>query len=154
MQGTERDRLLRLAAELDVKLGFAEAEKGKGHAEELGVSDSMGAWAFEAMLSDEDDRLVLALRAALARVASGAWNEKEVTVAELEALVPSAIVGALDGAEFVMRGEIMTGGIQRLPALIPSFLYLVTVTIVGQEEAIRYAERAGRLLEASRDELE
>jgi hypothetical protein len=150
--GTERDRLLRLAAELDTELGCVSDDGDEQWAHTAGGSAALSAWSAEQMhiLSEPDERLVVAFRDALGKVASGAWASRGGAMAEVEDLVPIGIVGGLDGAEFVMRGEILTGGIGRLWDLLPSFVYLVTVPIIGQEEALGLSRRTSEMLAAER----
>jgi hypothetical protein len=57
---------------------------------------------------------------------------------------------ALDGAELVMRGELIRGNGTRLGALVPSFVFLVTLPMVEQDEALALSQRAGELLAGAR----
>ena len=52
---------------------------------------------------------------------------------------------ALDGAEFVARGDILTGR-RRLPQLLPSFAFLAVLPQMGKAEALRVAGRAAQLV--------
>lgn len=148
--GTGRERLLQLAAKLDIELGCISDDGEEQWARAASIPTSRSAWYSEQMhiLSEPDERLVVAIRDALGRVASGAWAKRSTAAAEVEELVPSGIVGGLDGAEFVMRGQILIGGIGRLWDLLPSFVYLVTVPIIGQEEALGLSRRTAELLAA------
>ena len=55
--------------------------------------------------------------------------------------------GALGGPEAVVRRELTAGRVERLPALLPDFVYAATVPFLGQEEALWLARRARELLE-------
>jgi hypothetical protein len=52
-------------------------------------------------------------------------------------LAPSAALGA---AEAVLRRELLAGRPERLPALLPDFVYAATVPFLGRAEALRLAE--------------
>ena len=58
-----------------------------------------------------------------------------------------ALQGALDGAEFVVRGDILLGQSARLSQRLPSFVFLVLLPLLGKPEALRAADRAARLLD-------
>lgn len=57
-------------------------------------------------------------------------------------LPPTAARGGLGGAEAIARREIAAGRADRLPKLLPDFVYGALVPILGQEEALRYASMA------------
>lgn len=63
-----------------------------------------------------------------------------------EPLPPRAARGALGGAEAVVRREIIAGRTEDLPRLLPDFIYAATVAPLGQEEALRLANRGRELL--------
>jgi hypothetical protein len=107
--------------------------------------ESVSSRAFGGMLSDEDENLVATIREALTKTSSAVSSARSGGVAPPS----SAIVGALGGAEFVMRGEIMAGRTDQLPRLLPSFSYLVTLPFVGHEEALRVARRTEELLDGA-----
>ncbi len=56
---------------------------------------------------------------------------------------------ALDGAEVVMRGELAMGNAGQLPALLPSFVFLVALPVVDQGRALELSRRAAQLVEAT-----
>jgi hypothetical protein len=89
-------------------------------------------------LSPEDEHLVLALRCALADLATPANSTAAPALVSLRA--------ALDGAEFVIRGDISGGRRARLDESIPSFVFLVLLPQSGRQEALRVAGRAAGLL--------
>ena len=59
----------------------------------------------------------------------------------------SAVGAALDGAEMVMRGELVSGNAGQLPALMPSFVFLVALPVVTEDEALDLSKRMARLVE-------
>ena len=63
------------------------------------------------ILNSEDELLVAGMRRALARVAAALDDTSS------EDASGSAVGAALDGAEMVMRGELVSGNAGRLPAL-------------------------------------
>jgi hypothetical protein len=91
-------------------------------------------------LSEEDEHLVAELWEGLASLAGSRRAQPR--------LAP-AVQGALDGAEFVVRGAILTARPGRLPQLLPSFVFLVMLPISGKPEALRVSRRAARLLAES-----
>jgi hypothetical protein len=58
-----------------------------------------------------------------------------------------AVGTALDCAELVTRGELAQGNLKQLPYLLPSFVFLVSLPIVGQDEALALARRTESLVE-------
>ncbi len=48
-----------------------------------------------------------------------------------------------------MRGELVMGNADRLPALMPSFVFLVVLPVVGQDRAFELSKRTSTLLEAA-----
>lgn len=60
---------------------------------------------------------------------------------ELDGSPGPAALGALGSAEAVMRREISGGSLDNLPRLLPDFVYAATVPFLGQEEALRLAQR-------------
>ncbi len=136
LAGNERDALLRVANQLSEELGFAAGEEipksyGSVNAENRATTD---------ILNTEDEQLVAGLREGLARVA-----------AALERSVDSnsdgAIGAALDGSEMVIRGELLLGNEERLPGLLPSFVFLVALPVVDQDKALELSKRAALLVE-------
>jgi hypothetical protein len=87
-------------------------------------------------LSTEEEELVSGLKAGLARLAGPSQGGPVETV---------AVRAALDGAEFVARGDILTGQ-RRLPQLLPSFAFLAVLPQMGKAQALRVAERAAQLI--------
>jgi hypothetical protein len=93
------------------------------------------------IVAPQDEQLVTELRRALAKIAVG--------VGDGAGALEDA-VAALDGAETVMRGEIVKGNAGRLPALLPGFVYLVTLPVVDQDKALEISKRCAQLVEQMR----
>jgi hypothetical protein len=140
LAGTERDRLLRAMAELYTELGHEETVRGS--AAERAAADAVGRGAFAGMLSKEEEELVASINAALAKIVGAVACQHPERVVPL----PSSIVGALGGAEIVMRAEIIDGRVDRLAGLLPGFAYVATLPFAGEEEALRLSRRTAELL--------
>ncbi|MFL5872243.1 MAG: hypothetical protein ACJ75T_02050 [Solirubrobacterales bacterium] len=95
------------------------------------------------LLSAEDDLLVRRLRAVLTRIAA-ALRESEPDFSH-----PLIIQMVLDGAEMMMRGEILKGNRDRLAQLMPDFVFLVALPIVDQDRALELSGRATELIDAA-----
>lgn len=59
---------------------------------------------------------------------------------------PSAIRGAIGGAEALIRRELLAGRAERLPELLPDIIYGMLAPYLDQHEALRYAGLARELL--------
>jgi hypothetical protein len=95
------------------------------------------------ILNSEDELLVARVRRGLAKVAAALGGEGS------EGASGSAVGAALDGAEMVMRGELVSGNGAQLPALMPSFVFLVTLPVVDQDRALELSKRTARLVEGA-----
>ena len=84
---------------------------------------------------EQDEQLVTELRAGLERLAGLRLGEP---------VEPPALLWALDGAEFVVRSDILLGQSARLPHRLPSFVFLVLLPLLGKPEALRAANWAAR----------
>jgi hypothetical protein len=91
-------------------------------------------------LSTEDKLLVESLRAALATIAARLIADAE------NASAPFARA-ALDAAESVMRGELMTRGDPQLARLLPSLVFVVVLPIVDQDRALALSQRTLQLID-------
>jgi hypothetical protein len=127
-----RSGLLEALSELCAEIGrdsvAEEAPAGESAAEQLRT----------VRLSSEDEAFVAGLRAGLTRLAGVGRSEPR-----------AAVRGALDGAEFVARGELMVGHRARLPQMLPGFVFLVLLPLSGSAEALRLSERAASLLKGT-----
>jgi hypothetical protein len=91
-------------------------------------------------LTPEDERLVADLRAALGRlVLTLEPNPGE--------RARNGALATLDAAESVMGIELLQGRLERLPRIMPSFVFLLTLQVAAQDRAIELSERAAELIE-------
>lgn len=134
LAGDKRKALLAAANQLSVELGYATAEEPPGACSHIG-----GEGALAGILDNEDEMLVMSMRRALARVAAALDGPEDV--------LESAVSAALDGAELVMRGELVRGNASHLPALMPSFVFLVALPVVDQDRALELSRRSAQLVE-------
>jgi hypothetical protein len=139
--GKEREALLRVADRLCAELGCEENEAQLRGIHSPLRGDGRG---LEDILGPEDESLVAAMRGRLAKVATAAGTEKPDGVPE------KAVAAALDGAELVIRGELVRGNVERLPDLMPSFVFLVTLPMVEHDGALDLSRRAAELIEGER----
>jgi hypothetical protein len=102
---------------------------------ELGEGGAMAG-----ILSAEDELWVTRLRGGLARIATALSGGAELTDS-------IAVRAALDGADLVMRGELINGNEDWLPQLMPSFVFLVALPIVDQDRALAVSRRCAELIE-------
>jgi hypothetical protein len=137
--GNAREALLRVADQLSIELGYAEGEEVPGANSPLGVEDG----AMAGILNSEDELLVARVRRALAKVAAVLDGNGP------DGASRGAVDAALDGAEMVMRGELVRGNAGELPALMPSFVFIVALTVADQDRALELSRRAARLLEGA-----
>jgi len=138
--GDQHEALLRVADQLCAQLGYAGGEQ-----EAHGASSPLGGsgGAVGEVLSPQDEALVASVRRGLANVAAAAGAARSASTDG------SAVSAALDGAELVMRGELARGNATQLPALIPSFVFLVTLPIVEQDEALKLSQRTSELIDGA-----
>jgi hypothetical protein len=138
--GNEREVLLRVAERLCAALGYAGAAVPPP-----GVGSLIGArepGRYVGGLAPEDEGLVLSIRGSLEKLAAAVSAGREPRSAD------RAVATALDCAELVMRGELVCGRGARLAALMPSFVFLVTLPVVEQDEAIALSQRTSALIAA------
>jgi hypothetical protein len=101
---------------------------------------------FGDMLAPEEERLVVALEQALARIAAAvAGSHPDGPV-----LPASLIASALGGAGMLMRAELAARRPERLDELLPAIAYLVTLPYLGQQEALALSRRTRELLDDER----
>lgn len=135
----EKEALLAVVAELCAELSHG------GGGEELAAAPSPLGEGDKVLIAGtlrpEDESLVVDMRRGLAKLAAA------VGATKLEGVPQSAVCAALDGTEMVMRGELVSGNAEQLPALMPSFVFLVTLPIVEQGEALDLARRTSELIE-------
>ena len=137
LAGNEREALLGVADQLSIELGYAEGEEVAGAHSPLGGEDG----AMAGILNSEDELLVAKVRWGLAKVAAALGGGGP------DGASGRAVGAALDGAEVVMRGELVMGNASRLPALMPSFVFLVALPVVDQDRALELSRRTSELIE-------
>jgi hypothetical protein len=130
------EALLRVADQLCAELAPAGVGEAPGARSALGEEGVMAG-----ILSGEDESLVEGLRGGLARIAAALGGRDGDSPGR-------AVSAALDGAEMVIRGELISGHREKLPRLMPSFVFLVTLPIVDQDRALELSRRTEELLEA------
>jgi hypothetical protein len=140
LAGNERDALLRVADELSLELGYA-----GGGAEVPGAPSKLGSEGgpLAGILSAEDELFVARMRRGLAKVVAAVAAGREGNAPE------GALGAALDGAEMVIRGELVSGNAGQLPELMPSFVFLVVLPVVTEDEALDLSKRMARLVEGA-----
>jgi hypothetical protein len=132
--GTQGEALRRVADRLCAEFTDPEA------AELPGLSSALGAEGGMTRMPDPDDEaLVARLRQVLAAIAS-------TLSAGAENPPVRAIETALDGAEFVIRGELVDGNIERVLRLMPSFVFLVALSVTDQDRALELSRRTAELI--------
>jgi hypothetical protein len=142
-EGNAREALLRVARRLSVELGYADGANSTQTDSFLGGQREAGA----DILDSEDEQLVAEVKGSLARLADA------LGAAEHPEAVQKLLAATLDGAEMTMRGELMRGRCERLPALMPSFVFLVALPIVPEGEAFDLSQRTVELLEQARRQV-
>lgn len=137
--GNYGEVLIEVAAQLCAELAYAEAGEVPGAHSTLGEEGVMAQ-----ILTPKDEALVRGIREGLARIAAAvAPGAEDSNLRTVQA--------ALDGAEMVVRGELVSGNEEQLPRLMPSFVFLVALQTVGQDRALALSKRASELI---RHELE
>jgi AcrR family transcriptional regulator len=68
---------------------------------------------------------------------------------ELDTQPRLAAKAALGGCEALVRSEVVAGRTEQLPQILPELIYAATVPFLGQEEAMRLAQRGRELLGAT-----
>jgi hypothetical protein len=126
---TEGESVLHLLSQLGDQLDAAASAERSGGGQE---------WPPTSMQREEDEALLVGYRQGLARLADSSRREP----GEGE----PAVSAVLDGAQLIARNKLLAGRGEDLRRLLPAFAYLVLLPILGEEEADRVAERAGRLV--------
>ena len=137
--GREREALLRIADQLCAELGFPGADKAASCFRSFFAEGTAGLMLVN--LSPEDESLVAAIRRGLASVAAA------VSAARSKNMLEWKVGAVLEATELVMRGELARGNVEQLPALMPSFVFLVVLPIVEQDEALKLSRMTAELIE-------
>jgi hypothetical protein len=128
------EALLAVLDELCAELG--QVDRGSELSPALSrLGDDHGA------LSPENERWVAAMRQRLAKLAASVGAGTQPMGHQQR-----AVCFALDGAELVMRGELVTGNAGKLHELVPSFVFLVVLPIVDQDQALTLSRRTSELM--------
>jgi hypothetical protein len=138
LAGNEREALLRVADRLGAELGYTEDRELPGLDSDLGGEDG----ALVGILNPQDELLVGGIRRGLAKIAA-ALDGDDPGASE------SAVRAALDGTEMVIRGELVMGNGDQLPAMMPGFVFLVALPLVDQDRALEISQRAAELIEGA-----
>jgi hypothetical protein len=91
------------------------------------------------VLDPDDESLVEGLSSGLAKIAMALEG---AVAAEFEPPVSAA----LEGAELVMRGALVSGQTEYLTSLLPSFVFLVALPVIHQDEALELSRRAEAMI--------
>lgn len=134
----ERNALLEAADQLNIELGYVGGEVLPDSAFPVSRCGGMA-------LRPEDEMLVASARGALARLAAALEGGRR------DELPESQVAAALDSAELVIRGKLMTGNKGQLPILLPGIVFLVALPVVDQERALEISGRAAQLVEGALD---
>lgn len=137
LAGNEREALLRVADLLCVEFGCP----GDGEAPSVGSDLAREDGAMADVLGPEDEQLVASLRRGLTKLALALEGDRAAGSSK------GAVAAALDGTEMVMRGELVMGNAEQLPALMPGFVFLVVLPVVDQDRALEISRRAADLVE-------
>lgn len=137
--GAEHEALTELADRLCAELGHPI----EGELPESAQSDEVRAKLFGDLLTPEQERLVTAVRRSLAWIAAALEADHPKVVSE------TAYRALLDGAELVTRSELAQGN--SVTALVPSFVFLIALPMITNDEALELSRRASALLEQTID---
>ena len=133
--GTHGDSLRRVADRLHAEFVDPEAPEIPGIRSTIAGGGNMNR-ALEA----EDEALVAKLRQTLAGIASTLSTDAGDPPVQ-------AIETALDGAEFGIRGELVGGNPGRVLRLMPSFVFLVALSVSDRDRALELSRRTTELIE-------
>jgi hypothetical protein len=137
VRGDEGAALLRIVRQLAREMGSASGRRWPAAA-------SLGTRSYllpGTDLGPQEEDFVAAMRAALAEVAEAAGAGSLAQPRE------RAVIAALDGAELVTRGQLAVGRPEQLRGLLPSFIFLLALPIMQQNDALATSERARNLIE-------
>jgi hypothetical protein len=134
-EGTHGETLRRVADRLCVEFIDPDVAELPGIRSTLGEKEGMTG-----ILDAEDEALLARVREALAGIAS------TLSAADAEEPPVQAIETALDGAEFVIRGELASGNTERALKLMPSLVFLVALSVADQDRALELSRRTVELI--------
>lgn len=137
MAGEEREALAKIGDRLCAELGYpppADLPAGGG----LGRAPG-NPRPFAEALSPEDELLVAVAHRSLIRLATG------LVAKHPPGSFDKGLRAMLDGSELLMRSELAAGN--SILSLMPSFVYLIALPMLNQDEAVALSRRASSLLE-------
>jgi hypothetical protein len=134
--GGELETLAGVADRLCAEFGYRAVQGRDG---DPPPSELTSARLFGVSLGEEEERLVATARQALVRIAEALMGRKPAAIPE------TAVPALIDGAEMVMRSELAAGNPPT--TLMPSFVFLVTLPLVDQDEALELSRRTASILE-------
>lgn len=130
--GTDHQSLRRIAERLVVEFTDDSAPGFPG------LPPSLGAVIGADVLPEEQEATVARLRDALTAVAENLSSAVDDSTMQMVQI-------ALDGAEFIIRGELFRGNHDRVLALLPSFVFLVALTVADRDRALALSRRTEEL---------
>ncbi len=133
--GTHGDELRRVADRLCDEFTDPDAPDIAGIGSTLG-----GKGGLTKISGTEDEALVRRLREALAGIASTLSAGTEHPPVHM-------IKTALDSIEYFIRGELASSKPERVLLLMPSFVFLVALSVSDQDRAIELSRRTTELIE-------
>jgi hypothetical protein len=107
--------------------------------ETLGLGPGMAAAGGREVLTEDQRATVARLREALAAIAWTLGPTGEDRTVQMVQI-------AIDGAEFVIRSELAHGDEARVLDLLPSFVFLVALTVADRDRALGLARRTEELV--------
>lgn len=139
MAGDEGETLLRIVRQIRSEIG--RGPSGERLSAAIPTFGGNAGHPAAAGLGPEDEEFVAAIREGLAELA------RAVGVESLEVEQQQTVLAALDGAELVTRGQLALGRPEQLRLLLPSFVFLVALPIVEQDQALSLSRRVGELVD-------
>lgn len=138
MVGDEGEALLEIVRQIGGEVSRRSGTSGASGDPSFGSGTCLRT---AADLTPQEEEFVGALRLALAELASAAG------AGSVEESSERMVKAALDGAELVIRGQLAMGSPQQLRVLLPSSIFLITLPIVEQDDALAISSRAVDLIE-------
>lgn len=133
--GTSRDELRRVADQLFVEFVDPDLpDPSFGHLARA-ESDDVAI-----VLDAGDENLVIRVRGVLARIAATLSDGVDDSPRR-------AVQTALDGAELTMRAEVRAGNVDSVLRLMPSFVFLVALSVTDRDRALELSRRTAELTE-------
>jgi len=138
--GEERKALAEIAGRLCAEFGYSLDREDGSLTPPPGPQHRL----LDDLLNPEDQQLIATARRALTQIAAALGDDKPE-----HGQITRTVRMLIDGAELVMRGELAAG--KQVIGVIPSFVYLIALPMIEQDEALELADRASALLEEARE---